>query len=370
MGSRITLIFISGLSALGCSKLEVNVGKKSKSDQTSASASQDSSKMYLTWNSMEDNLGYLDQLKSEGADALIKLYHNDGRNRVRTGFRHFRDAVVREATYNDGQSSLFPKISQGSCAHLEKQDLLALEGYGDIRELLGTAFLARLKVEDAPSFHAGLPEKLDEVTRLAFFEFGIGLDGVSSYQIGQNSISTRSEVNWKVIHEQSDLSSLEAGDMVGVRFSFARSQRIDGKQSFELSALAGPQVYEKKESGPLPAMALSYTSLGQQQSLILVKGLRLHDGSWHSVSVSRRITLVQRLANGDILDLTEINRYGLGNETTQSYTIKIGASQICVDGDHGGESPELPPGTGHPQNPPTTDIPSQNKQDNPGQKDD
>lgn len=372
MNRRAAFVVLVSLELLACKRLEVTLGKKSSGSDSKPSASQDVQGFKLTtWNSMEDNLAYLDELKAEGAEALFKIYQEDGRDRLRTGFRRFRDAIVREALHNDGNHALFPRLEKEACATLEQQDLLALDSYGDLREVLGMSFLSRLQVGDAQLFHERLPGQLDEVTKLAFFEFGIGLDGISSYQIKNDMIISRSDVLWKVIHEQSEPESLKAGDDVGVRFSFARSQGHDGRQGFELSALAGPEVYERKASSALPAMALSYASQkkkdGSYQSLTLKKGIRKPDGSWQSTSVSRRITLVQRLVKGDILELTEFNGYGLPHETKQTYLIKLGAKEICVAESWDDEvgNPENP----NPPKPHPDDKPGQNGDDKPHQND-
>lgn len=370
MQSRAAILAFVSFQLFACKPLEVTVGKKSNPAASDTASSQDGQGLQLTsWNSMEDNLAYLDQLKQEGADALFKLYQDGGRHKIRMGFRHFRDAIVRDAKTADGDKSIFPKLEGGVCVALQKKDLLALDAYGDMRLVLGVAFLSRLERGDAPQFHARLPEQLDDLTQLAFFEFGIGIEGTSRYQEKDDWTLARSDVFWKVIHEQQDAESLKASDETGVRFGFARSKWDDGSQSFELSALAGPKVYENTATEALPAMSLKYESRpyshGKVQALIFKKGLQDLTGKWQSVHVSRRIALVQKHSEGDILELSETNGYGLANETKQKFIIRLGTQEICSGLNGDSNPPAEEPKPGDEEEP--TDEPQQNTTDNPSQ---
>lgn len=364
------------LPLLGCSRFEFTVGKKkSKSSSEMSSDAMPQAHLYSTWNSMEDYASHLDELKKDGADALLKIYREDGRHRIRLGFRRFRDAIIRDATHDDSTTlSPWSHIEAGSCKNIDKTDLFDLGGYGDLRSLIDTSFLGKLSLDHASAFNPQLPQQLDEVTKLAFFEFGINLEGQSSYVQKPLYSLMQTAVDWQVIHEQQEESSWITADEQKVRFTFKRQVNANGDQILEIGALVSSNLVECSAEERLPAMTLRYVKrVSGSQHLFLKKGFRSIDGSWLEVKVSRRISILQDIKQGELLTLIDTQRFDLPGESSRSFSVSIKDLEICSVKRHGDvELPRDPEQDPIGELPPheNVDHPQQNEhveQDNPNQ---
>ncbi|MCX6131173.1 MAG: hypothetical protein NTX25_19210 [Proteobacteria bacterium] len=338
MYQRLLKLIIISSHLLACAPITVTVGKSTSnlSEERSLNTSQESSELKpQSWNSIEDLLSHLDSIKAIGTEALLKHYHKDGRREIRQVFRRFREAIVLQAgRSNDLENQSWQKLKAGNCMPIQTQDLFGLGIYGDLRPLLETVFLAKIKPENISTGNSqNLPE-VDDVTKLGFFELGISMDGSSKITSTLNSELMESNMQWLVTHEQNEPTSWQDTDRFGVQFHFAKTRSTDTQSHFimearrgELSDLISPNI-------ALPALAVTYDSYmdkeGQShQRLLLQTGYSKNLGSWTELAISRKFDILQDIARGHILHIVETEGYTKSKESMRSFRIDFKQQELC-----------------------------------------
>ncbi len=354
-----------------CKSLTVQLGKKQTESETKdVNQSEDqSARLYLSWNSMEDNLARLEELKKEGARAFLERYQSEGRVLLRSLFRQFRDSVVRNAhTEHNYGLSLLGSLQPGQCKILKNpQDLFSMEDYGDIRPLLETAVLSKIKASDANQLNPTLPGSIDTVTKLVFFELGVKLDGVSSFEKTDVAEFMKADIAMQVVHEQGEPMDMQEADSKSFRFSFVH-EGAGENQRLELEAVVAKGIYEKTPEGSQDFLRMSYAKQKTWQALELKNGSRV-EGQAENLVYSRRIALYPDAPNGKQFKLVDTIRFQMTGAESRSFRVDLDKREVCAVA-AGGKDP-TPPGGGKDPNPPgngTPDHPGQN--DDPGQHDD
>jgi len=354
-----------------CKSLTVELGKKQNTSETKelGNSEDQSARLYLSWNSMEDNLERLEELKKEGARAFLERYQNEGRVLLRSLFRQFRDSVVRNAqTEHNYGLSMLGSLVPGQCKVLKNpQDLFAMEDYGDIRPLLQTAVLSKLRASDAPQLNPSLPASIDTVTKLVFFELGVKLDGVSSFEKTNIAEIMKADIAMQVVHEQGEPMEMQDADGRSFRFSFVHDASADGNQRLDLEALVAKGIYEKAPEGSQDFLRMSYSKQKTWQVLEVKNGRRVQ-GEPESLVYSRRIALYPASPGGKQWKLVDTTRYQMAGAQSRSFSIDYDKREVCALA-QGGKEPPVPetppgkdPGPTHPH--PKPDQPDQN---DPGQ---
>lgn len=354
--SYIPMVAVLIVSTSACKNLTVQVGKKASASDLQAASSDStaaSMNLYNSWNSMEDNVERLEELKKQGAKIFLERYQSESRSLIRSLFRTFRDAVVRNAsTEHNYGLSLLGSLEPGQCKTAkDPQDLCQMEGYGDIRPLLQTAILAKLNADDAPLLNPSLPGSLDSVTKLIFFELGIKLDGTSSFVKTDVNELMKSEINMQVIHERGEPMEWQDADSKNLRFAVDYNQTAD-LQNLKVAADVGASF-----------MQLSYTKEKTWQNLEVKNGA---DGA---LAYSRRIALYPDAPNARKFRLVDTTRFQMEGEKSRTYTIDIERREVCAVAT-GGKDPGTPTTPTTPTNPgkdPDTKPDQPNQSDNPTQ---
>jgi hypothetical protein len=358
-----------------CKSLTVELGKKQTPSETKDVQSEDQAgRLYLSWNSMEDNLARLEELKKEGARAFLERYQNEGRVLLRSLFRQFRDSVVRNAhTEHNYGLSLLGSLQPGECKVLKNpQDLFAMEEYGDIRPLLETAVLSKIKASDANQLNPSLPGSIDTVTKLVFFELGVKLDGVSSFEKTDAHELMKADIAMQVVHEQGESMDLQEADSKSFRFSFVHEGAGD-MQRLELEAIVAKGIYEKSPEGSQDFLRMSYAKQKTWQVLELKNGVRV-EGQPENLVYSRRIALYPESPNGKQFKLVDTTRYQMAGAASRSFRVDLDKREVCAL-TSGGKDPTPPGGKdptppgGKDPTPPGGGTPDQPGQNDPGQSD-
>ncbi len=340
MHHRVIIHSILTLLLSACQPIVIHVGQASKRaeyEPTIPYRSSADDQSYSTWNSIQDYLDHLNAIKQMGKDALLKRYHQDGRQRIRGMFRHFRQKLEADSNrLPSDTASSFAELQVGSCMPFPTQDIFNLSDYGDLRGLLETVFLSKIKPTSAPALDPETPADVDAVSKLGFFELGISMDGASAFEINGAKEKQSSDLRWKVIHEQIEPESWIADDDQGVRFSFQKTHEAPAQDSFTLLARVGPQVYEEGDLGSMATLAIDYQRIvaaaGQSlQTMILRAGQRDQDAVWQQLSLSRRISVSQNIAEGRILHLVEQEHFGEWNESARSFRLDMDQQSLCAD---------------------------------------
>lgn len=358
----------------GCKSLKVELGKKPNASETKeiSHSQEQSARLYLSWNSMEDNLERLDELKKEGARAFLERYQDEGRVVLRSLFRQFRDSVVRNAqTEHNYGLSLLGSLDPGQCKILKNpQDLFAMEQYGDIRPLLQTAVLSKLRSSDAPQLNPSLPGSIDTVTRLVFFELGVKLDGVSSFEKTNSTEIMKADIAMQVVHEQGEPMELQDADGRSFRFSFVHDASVEGNQRLDLEAIVAKGIYEKTPQGSQDFLRMSYSQQKAWQILEVKNGRRV-EGQAENLVYSRRIALHPTSPTGKQFKLVDTIRYQMAGAQARSFSIDLDKREVCALTRGGKEPPVHEAPSGKDPTPayphPTPDQPDRN---DPGQNTD
>jgi hypothetical protein len=360
-----------------CKSLTVELGKKQNASETKdVNQSEDqSARLYMSWNSMEDNLARLEELKKEGARAFLERYQNEGRVLLRSLFRQFRDSVVRNAqTEHNYGLSLLGSLQPGECKVLKNpQDLFAMEDYGDIRPLLETAVLSKIKASDATQLNPTLPGSIDTVTKLVFFELGVKLDGVSGFEKTDLAEIMKADIAMQVVHEQGESMDLQEADGKSFRFSFVH-EGAGENQRLELEAIVGKGIYENAPEGSQDFLRMSYAKQKTWQALELKNGSRV-EGQAENLVYSRRIALYPESPQGKQFKLVDTTRYQMAGAQSRSFRVDLDKREVCAV-TAGGKDPTPPGGKdptppgGKDPTPPGGGTPDQPGQNDPGQNTD
>jgi hypothetical protein len=287
------------------------------------------------WNTIEDFLQHLDEIKTLGRDALLKRYHQNGRQDLRLVFRRFRDAVTAQAE-REGSAPLpyLSELEAGACVPLETQDIFGLDAYGDLKSLLETTFLSRIQPsESLPT--PGVPGEMDTITKLGFFELGIAMDGDAFYDDAPLLKRQGADLRWKVIHEQGEPEAWEDQDARGVQFRFLRSE--DARATlFTLNARTGVQVYEGEAVGSLPGLAIHFEKTltpegASTQTMLMQTGWQNAEAQWQRLQLSRRLVIAQDLAQGHILHVTVSANWQKPEVLTKKFRLDLEARRLCSE---------------------------------------
>ncbi len=338
MRRRVSIPICVALLLNACHPITVRVGKRTQGMEAEPSLPQTSSaniEQMKNWNTVEDFLLHLDEIKQLGRDALLKRYHEDGRQQIRGVFRRFRDAVEAQA----GRDGLAPlpyvgDLEAGTCVPISSHDILGLEAYGDLRTLLETAFLSRIQPSESLP-EPGVPGGMDAITKLGFFELGIAMDGQSFYEELPIMERQGTDLRWKVIHEQNEPEDWVQRDERGVQFRFLRTKDKEYTQ-FTLEAKVGSMVYEQEVSGSLPGLWIDFEkkveSFGSSsQTMLMQTGWRQPDGRWQTLQLSRRIEIKQDIALGHILHLLASEHWQKPEAIHKRFRLDLDARQVCSE---------------------------------------
>ncbi len=356
------------VSFFGCRSLNVHVGKSASASEAndSADARSSANSLYQSWNSMEDNIERLQELKNLGAQAFLERYKQEGRALLRSNFRLFRDSVSRNARVEHNYGlSFFGALNPGQCKVLKgTQDVFDMQDYGDLRPILQTAVLAKLDPKEAGNLHPTLPDSMDTVTKLIFFELGLKIDGASHYAEADGKDFLSSDIGMKVIHEQDEPEAWQAKDEKSLRMTFSNQKAGGDDQTLRFEAQVGQGVYENKPIGPREFLRFHFSQAGANQSLELQNGL-MTEGHGEDLVYSRRIALRSSDKSRDQLILTDTIRFLMSNSKTRSYSIDKAKGEICAlaDGKAPAPKPEFPGKDPAP-------VPKPVPKDNPTQSDD
>ncbi|MDQ3234461.1 MAG: hypothetical protein M3Q07_21880 [Pseudobdellovibrionaceae bacterium] len=359
--------------ALGaCKSLTVELGKKQNTSQTKdvENSEDQAARLYVSWNSMEDNLERLEELKKEGARAFLERYQDEGRVLLRSLFRQFRDSVVRNAnTEHNYGLSLLGSLEPGQCKVLKNpQDLFAMEDYGDIRPLLQTAILSKIKASDASQLNPSLPGSVDTVTKLVFFELGVKLDGTSGFEKTDVAEIMKADIAMQVVHEQGESPDLQEADGKSFRFSFVHEASADANQRLELEAIVAKGIYDHAPEGSQDFLRMSYSKQKTWQVLEVKNGRRV-EGQAENLVYSRRIALYPESPSGKQFKLVDTTRYQMAGVQSRSFRIDLDKREVCAV-TQGGKEPPIPGGPGKDPNPKPTPTPTPTPNpDQPGQND-
>lgn len=240
-----------------------------------------------------------------------------------------------------------------------------MEEYGDIRPLLETAVLSKIKASDASQLNPTLPGSIDTVTKLVFFELGVKLDGVSSFEKTDAHELMKADIAMQVVHEQGESMDLQDADARSFRFSFVH-EGTGESQRLELDAVVAKGIYEKAPEGSQDFLRMSYARQKTWQVLELKNGSRV-EGQPENLVYSRRIALYPESPNGKQFKLVDTTRYQMSGAASRSFRVDIDKREVCAL-TSGGKDP-TPPG-GKDPNPPGGGTPDQPGQNDPGQNDD
>ena len=375
------LVPLSFLVFSSCKSLRLRVGSQNSQDQNLSQIAEESgaANLYQSWNSMQENMERLEELKKVGAEAFLRRYHEEGRRTLRQTMRQFRDAISRNADsrHSVGHGSL-GKLKPGQCLILKTpDDLFCMHEYGDIRPLLQTAVLSKLEASDAPLMNSRLPESIDQVTKLVFFELGIKLDGSSRFHKKEALETINSNIRWQVIHEKGESESLKALDANAVLLSFDHQKRPGGEQSLELEALVGKEILDGSAKGVRNFMRLSYQQSEKIKILEIQNGKKDKDDKENLV-FNRRLVLAPKAEQSRKLRFTDTLDFDSKKASVKTYTIDLDQLSICAEQETATTpTPEPKPPAkpdadkGNPKPAPTAtppkDNPGQNKSENPSQ---
>ncbi|HET9235605.1 MAG TPA: hypothetical protein VFO10_00050 [Oligoflexus sp.] len=321
-----------------CHPIVVRVGQRTQGMEAETqlpSAASIDMEQIKSWNTIEDFLQHLDDIKKLGRDALLKRYHQDGRQDLRQVFRRFREAVSDEAA-REGARPLpyLSELEAGACVPLKTQDIFGLDAYGDLKALLETTFLSRIQ-PSATLPEPGVPGGMDTITKLGFFELGIAMDGDAFYE--ETPLETRqgADIRWKVIHEQGEPEEWSDQDARGVQFRFLRRE-VGLGTNFTLSARVGLDVYEKKAADALPALWIDFektlTDEGASTQIILMQtGWQTAEGRWQELRLSRRLVIAQDLAQGHILHVTVSENWQKPDVFSKKFRMDLEARRLCSE---------------------------------------
>jgi hypothetical protein len=321
-----------------CHPIVVRVGKRTQdmeAEPLHPSAAPADINQMKTWNTVEDFLQHLDEIKQLGRDALLKRYHEDGRQQIRLVFRRFRDAVQEKAGRN--AAAPLPYMSEleaGTCVPISTQDIFGLEAYGDLRTLLETAFLSRIQPsETLPD--PGVPGGMDAITKLGFFELGIAMDGESFYEEAPPVERQGTDLRWKVIHEKNEPEAWTNQDERGVQFRFLRTHQT-GRTHFTLDAQVGALVFEQEARGSLPGLWLDFEKVipsqgASSQTMLLQTGWRHSNGTWESLQLSRRIEITQDIAQGRILHVLASEHWQKPEAIHKRFRLDLEERRLCSE---------------------------------------
>ncbi len=324
--------FIAATIVLGCGRYTIDIHKR-KAEAPSREQITEPSKLLLDIRALQtpnDYLKHLNELRSAGAGTFFKLYKVKGRSYMREGLRYFRDSVLNQAVPETIKQELFT----ADCSEIELNKAFDIGGYGDIRQLLDTAFLVTLRKNQTADFDPSMPEKMDELYQLVFFELGINMKGHSSYEKSAIGSKMSSEVNWRVVHEVGDPEEQEARDNLETQFRFSRTEKSGISDSFEIEARVLKAKAEGLEGVPEPALALEYQILNEtsgaiSQSLTLTQGQRRVDGIWQNKTLSRRLVFATASARSRAWTLNEYQRFGLAGELRRRLTRDKDNLDLC-----------------------------------------
>lgn len=361
-------------SIISCRSLTVKVGHKSASSELQdvpATASEHRA-LYQSWNSMEDNVNRLEELKKEGAQSFLGQYKKQGRALLRSTFRQFRDSVVRNAnTEHNYGMDLLGALAEGECRTLKNpSDVFLMDDYGDLRPLLETAILAKLSPSEASALHPSLAGSVDTLTKLIFFELGIKLDGSSHYAEAEGMQSMSSDIAMKVIHEQGENDDWKDADDKSFTLSMRHQKDASLSHSLRLEAAVGAGDQGQKAASSRDFLRFNYLQNASEQSLELQNGHML-TGVGESLVYSRRLALHPDPAVAHQFILSDTQRYTMPNASTRNYQFNFDRHELCAMKAAGtGKNPEpqspAPKPTPKPE-PKPANNPSQSSPDNPGQ---
>ncbi|MCX6130301.1 MAG: hypothetical protein NTX25_14715 [Proteobacteria bacterium] len=337
------------LSTSGCRSVSVHLGKRAAASELQSNTNTDGSEgsLYRSWNSMEDNIERLEELKKEGARAFLSRYKTEGRSLIRSGFRQLRDSISRNANtqHNYGLSGL-GALAPGQCKSLDKsQDVFEMEDYGDIRPLLQTAVLSKIDSKDASKLNPSFNSAVDTVTKLVFFELGMKLDGASHFTPGEEKESISSDVSMQVIHEQDEPLAWQENDDKSLRLAFHHEKSKNGNQNLSFEASVGGDLRTKKASLALEFLRFNYIKMADQQVLDLKNGRSL-DNRNETLSYSRRLALHAEANQHKVFILVDTTRYQLPGAMSRSYRIDLNKGQVCSLLSIPKNVPVPPPSTG------------------------
>ncbi|HYX33437.1 MAG TPA: hypothetical protein VE954_10010 [Oligoflexus sp.] len=338
MSRRKSIPILATLLLNACHPIVVRVGERTQSTgdgpQLPYTSEIDTSAM-TSWNSVEDFLQQLDTIKKLGRDALIKRYHEDGRQTIRQAFRQFRDAVEDQASRDVAQDVPYlGELEAGACVPISARDIFDLEVYGDLRAILETVFLSR--IQPAASVpNPTIPGAVDEITKLGFFELGIAMDGASYYRTIPNQEILGSDLQWKVIHEQNEPESWIESDQRLVAFHFYRRHEQPDHTTFRLEARVGPELVDGG-GGSLPTLVMDYHKTieaeGQSyQEIVIQSGWRETSGLWQKLQLSRRIVVSQDINQGRILYIAATEQWKKPGAILKKFRIDMDARSLCSD---------------------------------------
>lgn len=329
---------VPGLLMLACNQLNVDAGESNVSNEPTVNQADvpvDEQTVQQTWNSLSDALQYLQALREQAPQLLIDRYKEDGRDAVRGLFRQFRDAIAAEAV-SELEYAPWRNLEQGACLTVDKEQILGLSEYGDLAKILEMSYIGRLRPQQAEIFNPELPEKLDDVSKLALFEFGIGIDGESLFNENGSDYTMSADLRWKVIHETGDAENLVTKDASGVLFKMTREYFHDASDSLSLEAIVGEGLYDGVQVSASPALMLSYTkSIGnvvpETQSLEVQRGIKNVDGSWENLYLSRKLDITYNRNDEKVLELVDTDMWQLPTERVRRFTLNIGENKVCYN---------------------------------------
>lgn len=329
---------VPGLMMIACDQLNVDAGESNVSNDSTSNQVDvpvDEQTAEQTWNSLNDALQYLQALREQAPQLLIDRYKEGGRDAVRSIFRQFRDAIAAEAV-SELEYAPWRNLEKGACLTVDKEKILGLEQYGDITKIIEMSYVGRLRPQQAEIFNPELPAKLDDVSKLALFEFGIGIDGESLFNESGENYSMSADLRWKVIHEEGDAEELIAKDANGVMFKMKREYFSEASDSLSLEAIVGEGLYDGTQASAAPTLILSYTkSIGavvpETQSLELQRGIRNVDGSWESLYLSRKLDIIYNRSDEKVLELVDTDMWQMTNERVRRFTLNIGENTVCYN---------------------------------------
>jgi len=339
MRRSVSIPIVATLLLNACHPIVVRVGKRSQDVEAVPSLpyhSEADITRVASWNSVEDFLLHLDEIKQLGRDALLKRYHADGRQQIRRTFRQFRDAVENQASRGaEPQLPYLGELEAGTCVPISTRDIFDLDAYGDLQSLLETVFLSRIKPSESIPDPA-LPGGMDELTKLGFFELGIAMDGPSFYVDDGKTEIQGSDLSWKVIHEQNESDAWVNADQRRVRFRFVRMYNRPNRTNFVLEAQVSSEADEPGQGESLPSLWLDYEKIIENQghsfqAMNLQTGWRDSSGHWNRLQMSRRIVVSQDIYQGHILHVSAIEHWQKPEAMEKKFRLDMDARHLCSE---------------------------------------